>query len=188
MKTDTKEISAQIRQFNRWRRGDEALDQPHPKDIGKTLDAAADRLEELESELAELRKNTSELIVSLQTEMNAIERELAVATRSPYIDSDELPVEILAAIYDALDGITDDAANGYNFGTLVSRVKQAVFMATVDLAAERALADRLLAIAEKAVSSHEGTLHCDDDCKCSGRRIANDNNESLAAWKEARHE
>jgi hypothetical protein len=33
---------------------------------------------ELERELAELRKNTSELIVSLQTEMNGIERELAV--------------------------------------------------------------------------------------------------------------
>lgn len=55
-----------------------------------------------------------------------------------------------------------------------------------ELAAERELADRLLAIAEKAVSDHEGTLHCDCDCKCSGRRIANDNAESLAAWKEAR--
>lgn len=54
--------------------------------------------------------------------------------------------------------------------------------------AERELADRLLAIAEKAVSDHEGTLHCDCDCKCSGRRIANDNAEALAAWKKARSE
>ena len=54
------------------------------------------------------------------------------------------------------------------------------------LEAERELADRLLAIAEKAVSDHEGTLHCDCDCKCSGRRIANDSAEALAAWKEAR--
>lgn len=54
------------------------------------------------------------------------------------------------------------------------------------IAAERALADRLLAITEKAVSDHEGTLHCDCGCKCSGRRIANDNAEALAAWKEAR--
>jgi hypothetical protein len=51
---------------------------------------------------------------------------------------------------------------------------------------ERELADRLLAIAEKAVSDHEGTLHCDCDCKCSGRRIANDNAEALASWMEAR--
>jgi len=179
MKTDTKEISAQIRQFNRWRRGDEALDQPHPKDIGKTLDAAADRLEELESELAELRKNTSELIVSLQTEMNAIERELAVATRSPYIDSDELPVEILAAIYEALDGITDDAANGYNFGTLVSRVKQAVFMATVDLAAERALADRLANVL---------TLYNHDLLSGEMIQFVPEHDTALASWKEARHE
>ena len=54
------------------------------------------------------------------------------------------------------------------------------------LAAERALADRLLAITEKAVSDHEGTLHCNEDCKCSGRRIVNDNEEALASWKEAR--
>lgn len=54
------------------------------------------------------------------------------------------------------------------------------------LDAERELADRLLAIAEKAVSDHEGTLRCDCDCKCSGRRIANDSAETLTAWKEAR--
>lgn len=56
------------------------------------------------------------------------------------------------------------------------------------LAAERALADRLLAITEKAVSDYEGTLRCADDCKCSRRRTANDNAQALAAWKEARHE
>jgi len=57
MKTDTKELSAQIRQFNRWRRGDETLEQPHPAEIGLMLDAAAERLEELELELEQERQD-----------------------------------------------------------------------------------------------------------------------------------
>lgn len=52
MKTDAKELSFQIRQFNSWRRGNETLEQPQPAEIGLMLDAAADRLEELELELA----------------------------------------------------------------------------------------------------------------------------------------
>ena len=67
---------------------------------------------------------------------------------------------------------------------LIEREKQTF----AELTTERELADRLLAIAEKAVSDHEGTLRCDCDCKCSGRRIANDSAETLTAWKEARHE
>jgi hypothetical protein len=57
MKTETKELSAQIRQFNRWRRGDEALEQPHPAEIGLMLDATAERLEELELELEQERQD-----------------------------------------------------------------------------------------------------------------------------------
>lgn len=64
-------------------------------------------------------------LARLQGEVSRLERELEQERRSPYIDSDESPVEVLAAIYDALDGITDDAANGHNFGTLVSRVRAA---------------------------------------------------------------
>ena len=50
--TPTNNLCSQLREYNAWRRGDETLEQPHPKDIGKMLDAAADRLEELERELA----------------------------------------------------------------------------------------------------------------------------------------
>ncbi len=57
MKTETKELSAQIRQFNRWRRGDETLEQPHPAEIGLMLDAAAERLEELERQLEQERQD-----------------------------------------------------------------------------------------------------------------------------------
>ena len=88
-----------------------------------------------------------------------LERELEQARRSPHIDSDEDPVEILAAIHDALDGITDDAVNGHNFGTLLSRVKAAVYCAREleqarqdakqsDLDAIRALGERNDARAE----------------------------------------
>jgi Skp family chaperone for outer membrane proteins len=51
MNTDTKELPARLREFNRWRRGDETLEQPHPARIGAMIDEAADRLEELEREL-----------------------------------------------------------------------------------------------------------------------------------------
>ena len=40
-------IVSQLRHYNRWRRG-EHDDMPLPSDIGKTLDAAADRIEQLE--------------------------------------------------------------------------------------------------------------------------------------------
>lgn len=56
------------------------------------------------------------------------------------------------------------------------------------LSAERTLANRLLLIAEKAVWDHAGTLHCADNCKCSGRLAANVNASLLTAWKEARSE
>jgi hypothetical protein len=57
MKTDTKELSAQIREFNRWRRGDETLQQPQPAEIGLMLDAAAKRLEKLERQLEQERQD-----------------------------------------------------------------------------------------------------------------------------------
>lgn len=46
--TPTKDLTTQLREFNRWRRCDEAMEQPHPARIGAMIDEAADRLEELE--------------------------------------------------------------------------------------------------------------------------------------------
>jgi hypothetical protein len=50
--TPTNELTARLREYNRWRRGDELLEQMHIADIGEMLDEAADRLEQLERELA----------------------------------------------------------------------------------------------------------------------------------------
>jgi hypothetical protein len=50
--TPTSELPARLREYNRWQRGDELLEQMHIADIGEMLDEAADRLEELERELA----------------------------------------------------------------------------------------------------------------------------------------
>lgn len=41
--------SERLRQFNRWRRGEEDIPQPDPKELGELLDSVADRLEALES-------------------------------------------------------------------------------------------------------------------------------------------
>jgi hypothetical protein len=42
-------ISEQLRQYNRWRRGDESVPMPHPKALGELIERAADRLEVLEA-------------------------------------------------------------------------------------------------------------------------------------------
>jgi len=40
--------SERLRQYNRWRRGDDDLEQPNPKELGELIEGAADRLEVLE--------------------------------------------------------------------------------------------------------------------------------------------
>jgi hypothetical protein len=39
-----------LRTFNRWRRGDESLEQPSPRVIGRMIDDACDQIEMLERE------------------------------------------------------------------------------------------------------------------------------------------
>jgi hypothetical protein len=39
-----------LRTFNRWRRGDEALNQPCPRVVGQMIDDACDQIERLERE------------------------------------------------------------------------------------------------------------------------------------------
>jgi hypothetical protein len=39
-----------LRAFNRWRRGDESLEQPSPRVIGRMIDSACDQIEMLERE------------------------------------------------------------------------------------------------------------------------------------------
>jgi len=49
--TPSNDLPVRLREYNRWQRGDELLEQMHIADIGEMLDEAADRLEELEREL-----------------------------------------------------------------------------------------------------------------------------------------
>jgi len=44
--TTTAEIITFLRAFNRWRRGDEDLEQPCPRKVGEMIDAACDQLEQ----------------------------------------------------------------------------------------------------------------------------------------------
>lgn len=46
MNTDPETLSARLREFNRWSRGDETMEQPHPARIGAMIDEAADQLEQ----------------------------------------------------------------------------------------------------------------------------------------------
>jgi len=64
--TPTNNLCSQLREFNRWRRGDETLEQPNPADIGAMIDAAADRLEQLEQQLAAERALADRLAGELQ--------------------------------------------------------------------------------------------------------------------------
>jgi hypothetical protein len=64
--TPTSDLPVRLREFSRWRRGDETLEQPNPADIGATIDEAADRLEELERELAAERALADRLAASLE--------------------------------------------------------------------------------------------------------------------------
>ena len=50
------EVTTILRQFNEWRRGDEATAQPDPREIGEAIDVAVemiDRLEAAESDCLE---------------------------------------------------------------------------------------------------------------------------------------
>lgn len=55
--------SEQLRHYNRWRRGDEHLEQPDPKAIGELLENVACRLETLERELNEFCEEAQSLLM-----------------------------------------------------------------------------------------------------------------------------
>jgi uncharacterized coiled-coil protein SlyX len=50
--TPTNDLPCQLRGYNAWRRGNETLEQPSAAWVSTMLDATADRLEELEEQLA----------------------------------------------------------------------------------------------------------------------------------------
>jgi hypothetical protein len=50
----TTEVITFLREFNRWRRGDEDLEQPDARKVGEMIDAACERIERLEMALQEI--------------------------------------------------------------------------------------------------------------------------------------
>ena len=46
------ETTTILRQFNEWRRGDEDIPQPDPREIGKAIDAAVEMIESAEEDRA----------------------------------------------------------------------------------------------------------------------------------------
>ena len=62
--TPTKDLPTQLREYNRWRRGGEGW-HPNPSKIGAMIDAAADRLEQLERELGAERALANRLAETL---------------------------------------------------------------------------------------------------------------------------
>jgi phosphomevalonate kinase len=56
MKTPSSETTKYLRQFNQWRRGNMDMEMPNPREVGRAIDAACDRLEHLEQVRLEIRK------------------------------------------------------------------------------------------------------------------------------------
>jgi hypothetical protein len=74
----TSETIAFLREFNRWRRGDDSIPQPQPGMAGKMIDAACDHLADLEQRFREKCMNEARLQCQLD-ERWGIRRELEAA-------------------------------------------------------------------------------------------------------------
>jgi chromosome segregation ATPase len=78
--TPTNNLPAQLREYNRWRRGGEGI-QPNPSKIGAMIDEAADRLEELEMKNKTFRaaqKACEDCDAPRVDRIDELEREIAV--------------------------------------------------------------------------------------------------------------
>ena len=51
----TAEVAAKLRAFNEWRRGDEEIPQPDPREIGEAIDAAIEMIERMKAYETALR-------------------------------------------------------------------------------------------------------------------------------------
>ena len=118
---------------------------------------------ELERELAELRKNTSELIASLQTETDSVERELADAR------------EWSSKLADVADELRADLATERE---QLAANHEATKLLGKWLEQERELADRLAGV----LLSYDHDLLAGEDMQWLP-----EHDKALAAWKEARN-
>lgn len=75
---NTQETIEFVRNFNRWRRGDESLDMPNPQRVGEALDDLCDLAEKLERERNELLRDVhqpelcNEKIMGLERERDTL--------------------------------------------------------------------------------------------------------------------
>ena len=53
----TNQTVAFLREFNRWRRGDDSIPQPQPGTASEMIDSACDQIERLEREVESLRQS-----------------------------------------------------------------------------------------------------------------------------------
>jgi len=53
---NSKKLIKFLRDYNKWRRGDSKLEQPHPKDIGRALDDVCALVEDLEKQLHDAKR------------------------------------------------------------------------------------------------------------------------------------
>ena len=93
--TPTNNLCSQLREYNAWRRGNETLDQPSAAWVGAVIDAAADRLEELERELAESTES-----LAFQTQLNREVIELEKKTLGERNDARKELEQIKAVLAD----------------------------------------------------------------------------------------
>ena len=74
------ETATILRQFNEWRRGDETVEQPDPREISEAIDAAVEMIERLEAaesdalEQARLNGMGSEREAALMAKLEAAEK------------------------------------------------------------------------------------------------------------------
>ncbi|HML83331.1 MAG TPA: hypothetical protein PKE37_16375 [Thiomonas arsenitoxydans] len=82
------EVAAKLRAFNEWRRSDEDIPQPDPREIGEAIDAAVDMIERLEAaeseaiEQARLNGMGSEREAALMAKLEAAEKALVRSEKS----------------------------------------------------------------------------------------------------------
>ncbi len=82
------EVAVKLRAFNEWRRGDEDIPQPKPREIGEAIDAAVEMIERLEALRAELKAahamalngvEWKELAQKYEAEISAMKRQAPIA-------------------------------------------------------------------------------------------------------------
>ena len=84
------ETATLLRQFNEWRRGDEDIPQPDPREIGEAIDAAIEMLESAE------RDQLAAEIEALRAEVDA-----------PRLNAASVQPELVAVALAACDAVDD---------------------------------------------------------------------------------